>query len=143
MNYISKLQLDGSTAPIGSSLFGVCETEADEKIKVIDIPEFDEFADGTTIFVYFKYGNTYTNYDLTLQVGETSSWVARHMPAFGEYTLMSFTCGHFLDDVHFTWQPNESPTSIVTAYNHNSNIKGFANYFVLSPISITFVHQNG
>ena len=51
MNYISKLELDGSTAPIGSSLFGVCETAADTLVKVVDIPEFDEPVEGTTIYV--------------------------------------------------------------------------------------------
>lgn len=97
MNYISKIELDGSTAPIGSSLFGVCETAADESRKYIDIPEFDRVQEGTTVFVQFKYGNTCDT--MGFQIGQESSiiwrWVkvgnSTQVPIIEPNTVMSFT----------------------------------------------------
>lgn len=78
MSYISELQIDYTTFPIGSSLYGDCENQASAFNKIIDIANFDTFINGVTIHVKFIYGNSAplvnplnNSQHLTLQVGTT------------------------------------------------------------------------
>ena len=75
--HIGKIQIDsGAILPIGSTLFGICDTPANEPNKVIATTDvtlgatFSPLDKGITIHVQFTYGNTATS-GLTLKVGET------------------------------------------------------------------------
>jgi hypothetical protein len=47
--------------PVGSSLYGTCETLSDDAIKVVQCPDFDQLIVGVTIWVKFLYANTAEN----------------------------------------------------------------------------------
>lgn len=81
MSYISELQIDdGSIQPIGSSLYGICNSNVDAYAKVVTLANFDSFIPGVTIHVKFTNGNSapLTNpsnntQHLTLAVGSTAA----------------------------------------------------------------------
>lgn len=136
MNYIAKINLDGSTAPIGASLFGRCNTAADEGVKVVDIPEFDELSLGVTITVLFLNGNTHSS-STELQVGEsraTRIWYKGELggfPYFEGNTTLSFTFSMVANQP--CWILNDCeiyPTVICD--NRTSAKKGYW-YFNMSP----------
>ena len=81
MSYISELQIDnGSVIPIGSSLYGVCDSTVDTYAKIVTLTNFDTLINGVTIHVKFTNGNSAplvnpsngTEY-LTLKVGSTNA----------------------------------------------------------------------
>lgn len=146
MNYISKLELDGSTAPIGSSLFGICETAADTARKIVDIPEFDEAIDGTTIYVKFIYGNIHSTPSLKVGDDNNRNVIRRGSQAIPENAIVSFTC------VNGYWEKTESqiyPT-VVIANTSETNLKGYCcgyvgenyNQYLIVSLRYTVTNQN-
>lgn len=81
MSYIGKLQIDsGAQLPIGSTLYGVCNSVAGAYEKVVTLSNFDTLINGVTVHVKFVNGNTapLTNPSdatehLSLTIGSTSS----------------------------------------------------------------------
>ena len=81
MSYIGKLQIDnGAQLPIGSTLYGVCSSQASSYEKVVTLSNFDTLINGVTVHVKFENGNTapLTNPSdatehLSLTIGSTSS----------------------------------------------------------------------
>jgi len=72
MSFIGKLNVDGTeTLLLGSTLYGVCETEASNPAKTVNIPGFDTLYENITIHVKFINTNLSTN--TTLAVGSTSA----------------------------------------------------------------------
>lgn len=129
MNYISKIELDGSTAPIGSSLFGVCDTAANESLKVVDIPEFDEPSIGTTIFVKFTNGNTRTNMYLSVGEDRSKQVIDTGVSVIPPNTVVSFT---YVEGTNTgLWYKNESqmyPTVVVKTDGSDANKKGYCSF---------------
>ena len=78
MGYAGKISVDnGPLEPIGSTLFGVCETPATTALKLIRATaylgsNFTTLIDGVTVHIQFKYGNTVTN-GLQLKIGDTDA----------------------------------------------------------------------
>ena len=81
MSYISELQIDnGAIVPVGSSLYGICDTAVGTYAKVVTLANFDTLIKGVTVHVKFTNGNSapLTNpsdstQHLTLKVGSTSA----------------------------------------------------------------------
>lgn len=70
MAYVGKMNVNGREYPVASTLYGTCETSANDPVKVVsDIPYFDKLSKGVAIFVKFIYANTAL--DPHLNVNET------------------------------------------------------------------------
>ena len=71
--YIGKVQINdnGELMPIGSTLYGKCESGQDAQTKVITIDNFDNYIKGVTIHVIFTNGNTATT-NVKLQINSLS-----------------------------------------------------------------------
>ena len=131
--YIGKVQIAGQNPVlIGSTLYGVCETPANQAAKtVVDNSQntyadyinanYDSLFSGTTIHVKFAQGNTVTT-GVTLLVGTTT--VAKNVsgiPVCDAGTILSFT----LDETE-TWVVNDNVDTnteyvFKTAYNAATN----------------------
>jgi hypothetical protein len=73
--YIGAFQVDDSNEMlIGSTLYGICNTDADVAAKVVILPEFDSFYNGITIRVKFINGNILGS-NVSLQVGTTAACI--------------------------------------------------------------------
>lgn len=60
--YVGKITLSGGEEmPVGSSLFGICETDALTEEKYVNLPSFDEIVEGITVHVLFYYSNEVAN----------------------------------------------------------------------------------
>lgn len=75
MSYISELQVDnGVVVPVGSKLYGLCNSLPANSSKVITLDNFDTLLNGITIHVKFVHGNSaILNSQFTLTVGSTSA----------------------------------------------------------------------
>ena len=126
MSYISELQIDGGAIqPIGSSLYGTCNTGVAVSAKVVTLNSFDTLINGTTIHVKFLNGNTApADSYFTLAVGNTN---ARRISNPGGNTnwsagaVISFT----YDGTEQLWIVNDSDSANVDVhienfYNSNS-----------------------
>jgi len=99
MSYVARISIDGgSPVPVGSSLYGTCETLADVAAKVVSCPDFDQLIVGVTIWVKFTNTNTAENPTMNVNstgdlpiyqdenthvgVDESSSWTAGSVLAF-------------------------------------------------------------
>lgn len=131
--YIGKVQIAGQNPVlIGSTLYGVCETPANQAAKtVVDNSQntyadyinanYDSLFSGTTIHVKFAQGNTVTT-GVTLLVGTTT--VAKNVsgiPVCDAGTILSFT----LDETE-TWVANDNVDTnteyvFKSTYNATSN----------------------
>ena len=69
--YAGKLSVGGTTIPIGSTLYGTCDTGASTAAKVVTCANFDKLLTGVTIHVKFTHSNT--NSSPTLNVNSTGA----------------------------------------------------------------------
>ena len=69
--YAGKLNVGGTELPIGSTLYGTCDTEAATAAKVVTMANFDKLLTGVTIHVKFTYANGVAN--PTLNVNSTGA----------------------------------------------------------------------
>ena len=70
-SYISQVVIGNNTYPLGSLLYGTCDTAADTAAKEVSLAAFDTLATGITVYVSFDNGNTAVN--PTLKVGSTAT----------------------------------------------------------------------
>ena len=94
MSYISKWRLqNNSVVPIGSNLFGTCNSGSSDTTKVVSLSDFNVLVEGVTIHVYFANANSGSN--TLLQVGSTSAQpIKRNGIAEGKWengSVISFT----------------------------------------------------
>ena len=70
--YIGKIQIGTNDAvPVGSMLYGTCDTAAATAAKVAVLDAFDTLATGITVHIKFTYSNSVAN--PTLKVGSTDA----------------------------------------------------------------------
>lgn len=115
MSYISELQIDGGAIlPVGSSLFGVCDTPAATPAKVVTLANFDTFIHGVTVHVKFTYGNTVNlGSSFTLAVGGTNPRVISNPGGsinWAAGAVVSFTYDGNTDSG--TWIVNDSDSGV-------------------------------
>lgn len=129
-SYVGKVTVDGTSYPVGSTLYGTCATAAGTAAKVVTCANFDTLQTGVTIHVKFTYSNTVAN--PTLNVNSTgaksikrygttapstsaaSSWNAGAVVSFtydGDYWQMN------------DWINNNDNTYDRTRYNQNIKAK--------------------
>lgn len=123
--YIGKMQIDnGSVLPIGSTLFGVCNTPASTASKIIQASDtslgmyFDTLNKGVTVHIQFRYGNTVAPGDannlLSLKIGDTLAKPISNPGGtcmWSENAVVSFT----YDDTN--WVCNDSTIASVQISN--------------------------
>lgn len=135
-SYIGQFSVDGgSPAPVGSSLYGVCDTGTNVSEKVVTLSNFDYLINGITVHVKFTYGNSVQlSNNFTLQVGSTNPHIISNPGGninWSAGTIISFT----YDSVENAWIVNDSDSgaaiTIESTYNSNSTNaisgKGVAN----------------
>lgn len=131
MGYISELQIDnGAVIPVGSSLYGTCDTAVGTYAKVVTLNNFDTLVHGVTVHVKFTNGNNAllsnpnnVSEVLTLKVGTTNA-----QPISNPGGSISWSAGAVIsftyDDVAHTWIVNDSDSgreiTIQNTYNANS-----------------------
>ena len=122
--FISKLQVNSDDIqPIGSNLYGICDTPAATPAKVVTLPDFDTLNNsGVTVHVKFTYGNTASlNSSLTLAVGSTAAKEISNpggSVSWADGSVISFT----YDGTANKWQVNDGNVTTITILNdYNSN----------------------
>ena len=75
--YIGKIDIDGVVMPVGSTLYGTCETLDSVAQKVVVLPNFDELLTGVTIHVKFSHTNSASNASLNVN-GTGSKLIDRY-----------------------------------------------------------------
>ena len=68
-SYVGQFNIDNTTYPVGSMLYGTCGTEASTAAKVATLSAFDTLGVGVTVHIKFTYSNTASS--PTLKVGST------------------------------------------------------------------------
>lgn len=117
--YISKLQINSDTAqPVGSALYGICDTPKATPAKVVTLADFDTLdVNGITIHVKFTNGNTAAlNSSLTLAVGSTAAKQISNpggSVSWAEGSVISFT----YDGTADKWQVNDGNVTAITILN--------------------------
>ena len=71
--YIGKVKYGDNTWPVGSTLYGTCDTAANTAAKVVTMPNFDTLLEGVTIHVKFTYSNGAHVGAATLNVNNTGA----------------------------------------------------------------------
>lgn len=127
MSYISELQIDsGAILPVGSSLFGVCDTPAATPAKVVTLANFDTFIHGVTVHVKFTYGNTVElGSSFTLAVGGTYPRVISNPGGSINWSagaVVSFTYDGNTDSG--TWIVNDSDSGVQITVDQAYNSTG-------------------
>ena len=127
MSYISELQIDGGAIlPVGSSLFGVCDTPAATPAKVVTLANFDTFIHGVTVHVKFTYGNTVgLGSSFTLAVGSTNPRVISNPGGSINWSagaVVSFTYDGNTDSG--TWIVNDSDSGVQMTIDQAYNSTG-------------------
>lgn len=93
MAYQSKRQTNNGIVPLGSNLYGTCDTAGNAAVKVVAMPDFNVLVIGVTIHVQFANANTADS--PTLQVGSTAAVaIKRNGTLSGEWqngSVISFT----------------------------------------------------
>ena len=118
MGYVSKVAVGSHVHPVGSSLYGTCDTAANTVEKAVVCPDFDELATGVTMHIKFTNTNTIAEPTLnvnstgaraivrygTTKVGTTvkTSWPAGAVISF-TYDGMSWCMNDFNDDSNTTY----------------------------------------
>ena len=131
-SYIGQVEINGAdTALIGSTLYGICNTAANEANKTVTTTDdtsgkfinahYDRLLQGTTIHVKFKNGNTVTN-NVTLQVGS----IVTAQAVVGSCTCPANTIISFTLDENQNWIPNDNVDTnteyvFKTPYNATTN----------------------
>lgn len=131
MSYIGEVQIDsGTILPIGSSLYGVCDTAVGTYAKVVTLANFDTLIHGITVHVKFTNGNNAplinpsdSSEHLTLKVGSTNAQNVSNPGGSINWSagaVISFT----YDDTTDVWMVNDSDSgqqiTIQNTYNSNS-----------------------
>lgn len=125
MGYISEVQIDGGDVlPVGSSLYGVCESLAPTAAKVVTLPNFNAEKNGVTVHVRFIYGNSAPlSSPLTLKVGAIDPYPITNpggSVAWSENAVISFT----FDGIEKRWMVNDGNVSTIAVeqtYIQNSS----------------------
>jgi hypothetical protein len=73
--YVGKVKYGNNTWPVGSTLYGTCNTAADTVEKTVTLADFDTLLEGVTIHVKFTYSNTASN--PTLNVNSTGAYAIK------------------------------------------------------------------
>lgn len=116
MGYISQVQIDdGAILPVGSSLYGKCQSQADTVNKAVTLSSFDtpDPEPGITIHVCFVNGNTADN--ITLAVGSKTAVPVSNPGgsfAWSPNSVISFTYDKVGNDE--IWQVNDGNVSTVS-----------------------------
>lgn len=71
MAYATKKQTANGIKPLGSNLYGICNSASATPTKTVNMPDFDVLVEGVTIHVQFVNGNTASV--PALAVGSTSA----------------------------------------------------------------------
>lgn len=130
-SYIGKVQISGGDPVlIGSTLYGICTTAANEVAKTVGTTDnnsgkfinnsYDNLIQGTTIHVKFTQGNTVAT-GMTLAVGST---IAKNI--VGTCTCPAGTIISFTLDENENWVANDNVDTnteyeFMTAYNASTN----------------------
>jgi len=100
-SYIGQIKIGNDTSPVGSTLYGICNTSASTAAKTITttdnsggvLEKFDNLVTGVTIHVKFTNGNTASA--PTLRVGSMTTTPNITNPngtlTFAENTIVSLT----------------------------------------------------
>ena len=123
MGFASKVEIDGSTHSLASSLYGTCTTSSGTPSKIVTCPDFDTLITGTTIAVKFVYTNTAANPTLNVNgtgalpiytdgtnapgVTPQDSWAANSVVTFtydGSAWLMTDAMGSALNELRTQMQ---------------------------------------
>lgn len=117
MSYISEVQIDaGAKIPVGSSLYGICNSDVNAYTKVVTLANFDTLIKGVTIHVKFTNGNSAPLVDpsdstkvLSLEVGSIAAWPVSNPGGninWSAGAVISFTLDG--DTAPYTWIANDS-----------------------------------
>lgn len=153
-SYIGQIKIGNDTSPVGSTLYGICNTSASAAAKTITttdnsggvLEKFDNLVTGVTIHVKFTNGNTSSA--PTLQVGSMTTAPAITNPngtlTFAENTIVSLT----YDGTNWVVNASQAtPGTVVQTYDSTSEDaisgKGVANAFTTLTDTLTGTPGSG
>lgn len=120
-SYIGAVQIgSGDQILVGSTLYGVCTTEAATAAKVVTLSSFDTLINGITVHVKFTNGNSVTS-GLTLKVGSTTAYAITGNCVCEANEIIAFT--YETDGTNHYWRANHS-IKIETSNNIITKISG-------------------
>lgn len=118
MGYLGKLQIDnGDVVILGSMLYGICNSNAEDETKNVVMSAFDSLDTGITIHVRFINANTNSEY-ITLRVNNTPAKTILNPSGkltWNANSIISFTYDAACDDGYGAWIMNSSGNVAVTA----------------------------
>jgi hypothetical protein len=125
MAYFGELVIDGNSYKVGSSLFGVCNTSADTREKVVATTDtlgsiFTDFIYGITVNIQFTNGNTVE--DITLAIGNTTALPVHGNAKCNANALLSFTYGIVSGNSKWILNAGEkTATTVMQTYDSSSS----------------------
>lgn len=118
MAYFGQLEVNGSSYLVGSSLYGVCNTNPSLTSKVISTGilgrDFDQLVQGITVNIQFVRGNTQES--ITLQVGSTGILPVMGNAKCNQNAVLAFTYDT-IDNVGY-WILNAGEKTATTVMQH-------------------------
>lgn len=123
MAYFGQLEIDGLIYPVGSSLTGVCTTNAGTQTKIVNTgllgAAFTELIDGITVNIQFTQGNT--REFIYLIVGTTESLPVHGNAKCNTNAILSFTYGSVNNVAHWILNAGEkTSTTVMNTYDSTS-----------------------
>ena len=125
MAYFGELVIDGNSYKVGSSLFGVCNTSAGKREKVVATTDtlgsiFTDFIYGITVNIQFTNGNTVE--DITLAIGNTTALPVHGNAKCNANALLSFTYGIVSGNSKWILNAGEkTATTVMQTYDSSSS----------------------
>lgn len=125
MAYFGELVIDGNSYKVGSSLFGVCNTSANTREKVVATTDtlgsiFTDFIYGITVNIQFTKGNTVE--DITLAIGNTIALPVHGNAKCNANALLSFTYGIVGGNSKWILNAGEkTATTVMQTYDSSSS----------------------
>lgn len=123
MAYFGQLILDNETYPVGSSLFGICNTSAGTSAKIVNGgllgSAFDELMEGITVNIQFIKGCTVET--ITLRIGSTNAQPVHGNCKCNANAVLSFTYGSVGGINKWILNAGEkTATTVMQTYDSNS-----------------------
>lgn len=108
-SYAGQVKIGSSNLPIGSTLYGTCETAAATVAKVVVCANFDQLITGVTIHVKFTYSNTAANPTLNVNSTGAKSIYRYGSTAAGNAASSSWNAGAVISFTYdgSAWQMND------------------------------------
>lgn len=141
-SYIARVDVDGTSYPVGSSLYGACDTAANAAAKVASLSNFDKLVAGVTVHIKFTYSNTAASPTLNINSTGAKNIYRYGTTAPGNTVATSWNAGAVVSFTYAgdAWVMNDwvnSASSVTTQKLVKTTVPNVTNVGTVPALTIT------